>query len=149
MPTPFSVESTTPGSIVWTVDGSGNTQQAGTMTAVASALGTLVGVPVQPSGGGVTSSLSANVLTPTFGVSAASGTQLSDTTRDYMVYLTTTAGGANNTLTIGNNSTATTATISANATVGTGQLWSFRLPAGWYVRSQGAVAIGVQSAISC
>ena len=153
---PFVVESGVPGTQVWGVDFNGNTVQSGTITAAVVNAGTqgatsYSGIQTYLAAAGDNSSAEAlaNIITPTFGVSASSGTQLTDTTRDYMVYLTTTAGGANNTLTIGNNSTATTATVYASATTGTGQLWSFRLPAGWFVRPQGAVAIGVQSAIAC
>lgn len=153
---PFVVESGVPGTQVWGVDFAGNTTQSGTVTAAVLAIGTqgassMSGIQtyLAASGDNTSAEALANVITPTFGVSAASGTQLSDVTRDYMVYLTTTAGGANNTLTIGNNSTATTATITAAATIGTGTPISFRLPAGWFVRYQGAVAIGVQTAIAC
>lgn len=151
---PFVVEGPgVPGSQVWSVDATGNTVQSGTVTAMSLQAGTQgpvaqTGVETFLAGAGVNTSASANVITPTFGVSASSGTQLTDTTRDYMVYITTTGGGANNTLTIGPNSTATAATIMANATVGTGVMWSFKLPAAWFVRSAGAAAIGVQSAIS-
>lgn len=147
---PFVVESGVPGTQVWSVDFSGNVVQSGTITPSAFGPANLSGITTQIAGAGVNSSLSANYLAALgFGVSAASGTQLTDLTRDYMVYITTTAGGANNTVTIGNNTTATTATIYACATTGTGILWSFRLPAAWYVRCQGAVAIGNQFAISC
>jgi hypothetical protein len=146
---PFVVEGPgVPGSQVWSVDAVGNTVQSGTLQAAASGPMAQSGVDNYLAGAGFNSSLSANIITPSFGASASSGTQLSDTSRDYMVYITTTAGGANNTLTIGSTSAATSATITANATIGTGALWAFKLPAGWYVRSQGAVAIGVQSAIS-
>lgn len=150
---PFVVESGVPGTQVWSVDFNGNTVQSGTVTAGAisattySGTQTFSGIIIENNG--INSSGSVNVITPSFGVSASSGTQLSDTTRDYMVYITTSAGGANNTLTIGPNSTATAATIYASATTGTGILWGFKLPAGWFVRPQGAVAIGVQSAVSC
>lgn len=146
---PFVVESGVPGTQVWSVDFSGNVVQSGTLSGGAIGQLSQSGITAQLSGAGINSASSANYLTPSFGVSASSGTQLSDISRDYMVYLTTSAGGANNTLTIGPNSTATLATIYASATTGTGIMWSFKLPAGWYVRPQGAVAIGFQSAISC
>jgi filamentous hemagglutinin len=79
---------------------------------------------------------------------AASGTQLSDVTRDYMVYIGVTAGGAAATLTIGPASTAIN-TLYAAATCGVGTQYSFRLPAGWYVRFQGTAAITQQIAVSC
>jgi hypothetical protein len=156
---PFTVEGPgVPGSQVWGVDASGNTVQSGAITAstinAAVAGGTLTGIQVEASGAGVNSSLSANYLNATIGAggnaiagTAASGTQLSDLTRDYMVYLQITSGGASATLTIGTASTCNS-TLFANATCGPGTLYSFRLPAGYYVRFQGTAAFS-QTAISC
>ena len=79
---------------------------------------------------------------------AATGTQLSDTTRDYMVYIGVTAGGAAATLTIGPANTAVN-TLYAAATCNVGTDYAFRLPAGWYVRFQGTAGITQQIAISC
>jgi hypothetical protein len=163
MAAPFSVEGNVPGTQVWGVDAVGNTVQtgnmsvSGTLLAGAQAAGTLSGITQQQSGGGVNSSLSATYLNATIGAggnallgTAATGTQLSDTTRDYMVYLTSVGGSAGATLTIGTASSAAGcfATLYANATIGTGFSYSFRLPAGWYIRPQATVAF-TQTAISC
>ena len=79
---------------------------------------------------------------------AATGTQLSDLTRDYHVYVGVTAGGTSATLTIGPANTCVN-TLYAAATCNIGTQYSFRLPAGWYVRFQATAGITQQIAISC
>ena len=157
MAAPFVVEGATPGTQVWSVDASGNTVQSGncsvsgTLIAPNQTAQTLTTNNVIIQNSGINSSGSVNWLaTLGFGVSAASGTQLSDHTRDYMVYLTSVGGSAGATLTIGTAASAAGcfATLYANATIGTGFSYSFRLPAGWYIRPQATVAF-TQTAISC
>ena len=155
MAAPFVVEGATPGTQVWSVDASGNTVQSGncsvsgTLIAPNQTAQTLTTNNVIIQNSGINSSGSVNWLaTLGFGVSAASGTQLSDHTRDYMVYLTTTAGGAGATVLIGPTS-ACTNTISASGSVGTGVCISYKLPAGWFTMWTTAVAVGQQFAVSC
>lgn len=95
---------------------------------------------------GTSSAASAPVLTPTF----ASGTaaQLSDTTRDYMVYVDITTSGTATSMAIGPTSTpANTIMASAAATAGT--VYTFRLPAGWYFKWSGTTTAISTTAIGC
>ena len=156
MAAPFVVEGSTPGTQLWSVDASGNTVQSGNMNVTGTTIsgattnnGTQVNNGITVQNAGINSSGSVHyIATLGFGVSAASGTQLSDTTRDYMVYLGVTAGGAAATLSIGAANTAV-ATLYATATCGVGTQYAFRLPAGWYIRFQGTAGITQQTAISC
>ena len=159
MAAPFQVEGATPGTQVWSVDAVGNTVQSGTVTAVTLNAGTqgattYNGIQTYAANAGDNTSAAATYLNATIAASAAAllgtaatGTQLSDLTRDYMVYLTSVGGGAGATLSIGPANTAVS-TLYANATIGTGFSYSFRLPAGWYIRPQATVAF-TQTAISC
>ena len=155
MAAPFSVESSVPGVPIWTVDASGNTSQSGTINGTAAVISTITTVGVQTQSG-VNTAAGAVVLTsgsigagtnPLLGT-AASGTQLADLTRDYMVYIGVTAGGAAATWSIGPTSAAAN-TIFAAATCNVGTTYTFRVPAGWFVRFQGTAGITQQSAISC
>jgi len=162
MAAPFVVEGSTPGTQVWGVDASGNTVQsgnctvAGTLNAPYQSAQTATVTGVLTANGGYNSSGGVTVLGGgTIGAggnailgTAASGTQLSDTTKDYMVYIGVTAGGAAATLTIGPANTAVN-TLYAAATCNVGTQYAFRLPAGWYVRFQGTAGITQQIAISC
>lgn len=97
--------------------------------------------------GGVNTSQSAPVITPTF----ASGTaaQLSDTTRDYMVYFQIGTAGTAFSVKIGPTSTPAN-TIMASATPTADEFISFRLPAGWYAEWTGtSTTITTQTAIGC
>ena len=170
MAAPFQVEGATPGTQVWSVDAVGNTVQSGNVHADRDAHCHRTMNAGDP-GGHCTITGSRRTartrvttrarllmyLNATIGASAAAilgtaatGTQLSDTTRDYMVYLTSVGGGPGATLTIGTAASAAGcfATLYANATIGTGFSYSFRLPAGWYIRPQATVAF-TQTAISC
>ena len=160
MAAPFQVEGATPGTQVWSVDAVGNTVQSGTVTAVTLNAGTqgattYNGIQTYAANAGDNTSAAATYLNATIGAggnailgTAASGTQLSDLTRDYMVYLQVMTGGAGATISIGAANTAVS-TLFANATCGPGTLYSFRLPAGWYIRFQGTAGITQQTAISC
>ncbi len=89
----------------------------------------------------------APVLTPSFANGTAS--QLSDTTRDYLVYLQIGTAGTAFTLAIGPTSTPAN-TIMASATPLSDELLSFRLPAGWYVKWAGtSTTLTTQTAIGC
>lgn len=153
---PFDV--TTPGvGVVYSIDSSGNMYVKGntthlgnltvqgTITAASATTGTVTGVFF--ANGGVNTAAGVNVITPSFALGTI-GTQLTDTTRDYMVYLTTTTAGTINLLSIGSTSAATSATI-AIGTAQLGSAYDFRLPAGWFVRITGTTAAFVQTAVSC
>jgi len=90
---------------------------------------------------------SAPVLTPTFANGTAA--QLSDLTRDYMVYLEIGTAGTAFVVAIGPTSTPAN-TIVASGTATTGESVSFRLPAGWYVKWSATTAtLANQKAIGC
>lgn len=110
----------------------------------------LIGVPADPVSfpDGTATAASAPAITPAFSSGVAA--QLSDTTRDYMVYLTVTTSGTATTVTIGPTSSANTATIMGSAAATAGQVISFRVPAGWYVKWTGTTtAIADQAAVGC
>ena len=166
MAAPFVVEGATPGTQVWSVDASGNTVQSGNIIASGTVTGAVLnagtqgataynGIQTYLANAGDNTSAAAVYLNGTIGAggnailgTAATGTQLSDTTRDYMVYIGVTAGGAAATLSIGAANTAV-ATLYAAATCNIGSQYAFRLPAGWYIRFQGTAGITQQTAISC
>lgn len=99
------------------------------------------------SGNGTNTAAAANVLTPTFANGTAA--QLTDTNRDYMVYMECTTAGTALVVAIGPASVpANSIIISSTATLG--ELVSFRLPAGWFVKwSATTAAFANQTAISC
>lgn len=91
--------------------------------------GTVTGV--QTLNGGTNTSGSAPVLTPTFSSGVAA--QLADLTRDYLVYLE--VGTAGTAMSVAIGPTAGVAnTISTSGVATSGQIISFRLPAGWFVK---------------
>jgi hypothetical protein len=96
---------------------------------------------------GTNSSGSAPVITPTFATATAA--QLSDTSRDYMVYFQIGTGGGTVTVAIGPTSTPAHTIVSA--AVGTaGAVIPVRLPAGWYLKITVATStIADQIAIGC
>ena len=89
----------------------------------------------------------APVLTPVFATGVAS--QLADLTRDYMVYLNVTTSGTATSVTMGATSAGTTVSILASASVTAGQVISFRVPAGWYVKYTGTTTVIAQAAVGC
>lgn len=96
---------------------------------------------------GTKTAAAAAVLTPTFANGTAA--QLSDTTRDYMVYLTIGTAGTANTLAIGPTSTPAN-TIISSATATSGEVMAVRLPAGWYLKWSATTAtLATQIAIGC
>lgn len=167
MAAPFSVESSVPGAPVWSVDAVGNTAQSGNMLVSGTTTsnvtvnnGTITNNGIVLQNNGVNSSGSVNVLVGTQTGAGGStiittlgtgGTQVSDMTRDYMLYVeTTTTGGA--TILIGPTATATLATIFVGSllTAGTSGVISYRVPAGWYTRFTGTTwACANPVAISC
>jgi hypothetical protein len=103
---------------------------------------------VQTLNGGTNTSPSVPVISsPGFAVGTAS--QLSDTTRDYMVYITIGTPGTGMTLAIGPTSTPAN-TIHSSSTPTAGMQFAFRLPAGWYAEVAGSsTTIANQIAIGC
>ena len=92
---------------------------------------------------------SAPVLT-SLGATSGAAIQLSDLTRDYMVYLQVTTSGTATSLTMGHTSGASDVTIVTSGAVSAGTLWSFRLPAGWWFEWTGTTtAVGNQNAVGC
>jgi hypothetical protein len=66
-----------------------------------------------------------------------------------MVYLNVTTSGTATSVTIGPTSAASAVTIMASAAATAGQVISFRLPAGWYVKWTGTTTVLAQAAIGC
>lgn len=95
---------------------------------------------------GTNTAASAPLVTPTFSGTAA---QLSDTTRDYTVYLAVTTGGTATTVEFGHTTAASDVVLVNNASVTAGQVITFRLPAGWYVKASGTSTVFTQSAVGC
>ena len=163
MAPPFTVEGATPGSQVWGVDAAGNTVQSGNCTVS----GTLTAQTLTTNNtiiqnAGINSSGSVNVLVGTqtgaggttiISTQGTGGTQLSDTTRDYMQYWEcTTTGGATIVIGTAQGSVVGIATIFVGSvlTAGTSGVISFRTPAGWYTRFTGTTAAFANPvAISC
>lgn len=110
-----------------------------------------LGVPTDPVAypAGTSTAPSAPVLTA-LGAVSGTGIQLSDLTRDYMVYLEVTTAGTATSLTIGPTSAASAVSLMASAAATAGQVISFRLPAGWYFKWTGTTtAVGNQVAVGC
>lgn len=98
---------------------------------------------------GTDSAGSAPILTA-LGFTTGTAAQLADLTRDYQVYLEVTTSGTATSVTIGHTSSANDVTIMASAAATAGQVISFRLPAGWFVKWTGTTtAIGNQVAVGC
>ncbi len=90
---------------------------------------------------------SAPAITPAFANGTAS--QLSDTTRDYEVYLQIATPGTVFTLAIGPTSTPAN-TVHSSSTPTAGMQFSVRLPAGWYLKWAGtSTTLATQIAIGC
>lgn len=118
-------------------------------TALAATAGSPVGVPVDPVSfpDGTSTAVSAPVIAPDFANGTAA--QLSDTSRDYMVYLEIGTAGTANVLKIGPTSTPAYTVISSG-TATAGELMSVRLPAGWYLEwSASTATLANQIAIGC
>lgn len=96
---------------------------------------------------GTKTTAAAAVLTPTFANNTAS--QLSDVTRDYMVYFTVGTAGSAFSIAIGPTSTPANTILTSN-TPNAGEAIAFRLPAGWYVKWAGTLTtLANQIAIGC
>jgi hypothetical protein len=118
---------------------------------LASSSGNPAGVPVDPVSfpDGSSTAVSAPVLT-SLGATSGTALQLTDLTRDYMVYLQVTTSGTATSLTMGHTSAASDVTLVTSGATAAGDLWSFRLPAGWYFKWTGTTtAVGNQVAVGC
>lgn len=97
--------------------------------------------------GGTQTSGSAPVVTPALANGTAA--QLSDITRDYMVYFTVGTAGSAFSVAIGPTSAAADTIVSSN-TPNAGESIGFRLPAGWFVKWAGtSTTLANQKAIGC
>lgn len=97
-------------------------------------------------GGTKTSGSAPVIAAPGFANGAPS--QLSDVTRDYMVYLTVTASGTAFTLATGPTAGVAN-TIVSNLAVSIGEQYSVRLPAGWFLEWSAVTATVSEIAIGC
>lgn len=98
---------------------------------------------------GTSSAGSAPVLT-SLGFTANTAAQLSDLTRDYLVYLECTTAGTATTISIGHTSSANDVTIMASAAATAGVVYTVRLPAGWWLKWNGtSTAFATQNAVGC
>jgi hypothetical protein len=128
----------TPGSLPFKVDEHGN---------VTSVAHTASGIISQNAG--TDSAGSAPVINSLGATNGGGGVQLSDLTRDYMVYLAVNTAGTATTVSIGHTSAASDVAIISSTGVGLG-LIAFRLPAGWYFKWSGTTTtISVQNAVGC
>jgi len=98
-------------------------------------------------GAGTNSSAAAPFISPAFANGTAS--QLSDLTRDYMVYLEIAVAGTAFSLSVGPTSTPAHALVTST-TPAAGEVITVRLPAGWYLLWAGtSTTLASQSAIGC
>ena len=97
-------------------------------------------------GGTKTSGSAPAIAAPGFANGVAS--QLSDLTRDYMVYMTITTAGTVFTLAIGPTAGVAN-TIVPSSSVSLGESFSLRLPAGWFLQWSATLATVSQIAIGC
>lgn len=105
---------------------------------------------VNAQNGGSNTSGSAPILTAVAGTNGGGGVQLTDTTRDYMVYLQVGTAGTAMIVSMGATNAATDVTLHASGTATSGDLYSFRLPAGWYFKWSATTATLAQSvAVGC
>ena len=99
---------------------------------------------------GTDTAASAPILTAVAGTNGGGGVQLTDTTRDYNVYLQVGTAGTAFIVTMGHTSAGNDVTIHASGTATAGQTVSFRLPAGWYFLWSATTATLAQSvAVGC
>lgn len=147
-----------------TIDAGGLTITSGNLTANLGNINAPLGNinsngPVTTTAAGVTSAgvIAANGGTNTAGsapVIAAPGfangvaSQLSDLTRDYVVYFTITAAGTVFIIAVGPTAGVAT-TIVPSSTVSLGESFAIRLPAGWFLKWSATTATVSQVAIGC
>jgi len=123
----------------------GNLTVSGTTTLNSTAA--FNGITSYGAGSGTNSAAAANVLTPAF--TSGTSAQLSDHTRDYMLYMECTTSGTALVMAIGPTSTPANTVVSSVATTA-GDVYSFRLPAGWFFEwTATTAAFATQTAVSC
>ena len=94
---------------------------------------------------GINTSGGAPILTGVAGTNGGGGVQLSDTNRDYNVYLQVGTAGTAFIVTMGHTSAANDVTIHASGTATSGQVVSFLLPTGWWFAWSATTATLAQS----
>ena len=110
--------------------------------------GTLSGI--LHAGAGTDSSGSAPILTAVAGTNGGGGVQLTDTTRDYQVYLQVGTAGTAWIVSMGHTGSANDVTLHASGVATAGQTLTFRLPAAWYFLWSATTATLAQSvAVGC
>jgi hypothetical protein len=120
--------------------GGGNAGADVVMTRSATGVLSVTSGILDPQHGTKTTSAAA-VLTPTFANGTAA--QLSDTTRDYILYFTVGTAGTGPTSNPAN-------TIVSSSVATSGELYTFRLPAGWFVKwADTTGTLANQIAIGC
>lgn len=116
----------------------------------AGSLGTTAFTGVVSPNAGTDSAGSAPILTAVAGTNGGPAVQLTDTARDYMVYLEIGTAGTAWIVSMGHTSGATDVTIHASGVATAGQVLSFRLPAGWFFLWSATTATLAQSvAVGC
>lgn len=99
---------------------------------------------------GTSSAGSAPILTGVAGTNGGAAVQLSDTARDYMVYLQVGTAGTAFIVQMGHTSAGNDVTLHASGVATAGQTLTFRLPAGWYFLWSATTATLAQSvAVGC
>jgi len=100
--------------------------------------------------GGSSSAGSAPILTAVAGTNGGSAVQLTDVTRDYMVYLEVGTAGTAFIVSMGHTSAGTDVTLHASGTATSGSVVTFLLPAGWFFKWSATTATLAQSvAVGC
>lgn len=109
--------------------------------------GTLRVTGVSSLNGGVNTANSANVIVPALANGVAA--QLSDLTRDYMLYLEIGTAGTGFTLAIGPDASTANSVITSVTPV-VGMQFTVRVPAGWFVKWAGTTTVlANQIAVGC
>jgi len=99
---------------------------------------------------GTDSAASAPILTAVAGTNGGGAVQLSDLTRDYIVYLEVGTAGTAWIVSMGHTSAGNDVTLHASGVATAGQVLSFRLPAGWWFLWSATAATLAQSvAVGC
>jgi hypothetical protein len=131
----FNVTNSATGIQVFLVDNSGNVTAMGSLSVVGVGQFT------------ATATSGSTVLAPTFANGTAA--QLTDLTRDYVIYLACTTSGTATTIAIGPTSAAANI-IYPSLSITAGESFTVRLPAGWWLKWAGtSTAFATQTAVSC
>ena len=118
-----------------------------TVTGNLSVSGTSTATGLLTENGGTATSGNAPALTPAFANGTAA--QLTDTTRDYVVYLTIGTAGTAFVLAIGPTAGVANTVVPSSAAT-SGDAYTVRLPAGWFLKWSATTAtLAGQLAIGC